>query len=119
MQIVFLRAGIVDNLVHPISSTQAYSQTIQAAMVLQPCANRSLPSPYLEMAEALVPMDEPDQIKYLKLPMSVNDIPAMNPMPVPLIPLHFLSKNAGVYENEDKHGLLPQLVSDYADLFLS
>ncbi len=84
-----------------------------------PCAGKSQPSPCQEMEEALVLMDVQGQIKYLKHRMIVTGIPAMNPMPALLNPLHSPSKNAGVYENEDEHGLPLQRVSDYEDPFLS
>src|SRR5262245_28354960 len=99
MQIVFLRAVIADNPVRPVSSTQAYSQTIQVAMALQPCVGKSPLLPCREMAEVLALTDVRDQIRYLRFLLTANDIPAMNPEPMLPIPLRFLSKNAGVYEN--------------------
>src|SRR4249919_1016087 len=103
MQTAFLPAMIEGSPVRPISSMQVCNRIIPVVMVPLPCAGRSQPLPYRQMAEALVLVDVQGQIKYLKYRMTVNDILPGNPMQVPPIPLHSPSKNAAGYENEDAH----------------
>ena len=119
MQIVFLQVMIAGSPVHPISSMRVYSQTTPIATGLRPCAGRSLLLLSREMAAISELMDVPGQIKYLKRPTILNGNRSMSLMPMHPIPLHSLSKNVCVYENEDKHDLLLQSIFDYGDLPLS
>src|SRR6187397_650491 len=63
-------------------------------------------------------MGSPGQIKYLMLDeMSLfHNYSIMNPMPMPLIPLHFLLKNGDGYVDEALLFLLLQIIFDYVIL---
>src|SRR5215831_10442510 len=119
MQTSFLPVTIVDNPVHPISSVQAYNRTTPIAMVLQPCAGKSLPllCRGTEVVSALA--DEQGRIRYSKPDLIANGNQAMNREPKHPIPLHSALKNACAFQSVCELASFPRSIVDYRSPFLS